>query len=73
MSTIIKLSSYSSEFPSKNCNVKVAVKIEGWETQDAIKTEVYEDAIYEDGFVTIEKQSYLAANFLFHKLKRKNF
>ena len=72
METIIKTSSYSEKLPSNTCNVKVAVKVDGWNYNDAIKTDVYEDAIYESGFVSIDKGEtfYLGFNFLFHKLKR---
>lgn len=37
---------------------------------ESIKTTVFEDAIYDSGFVTIPNGTFLATNFLFHKLKR---
>jgi len=73
MKTIIKTQSYTENFPIDNCRVKVAIKIRNWKNNQSIKTEVYEEAIYEDGFVSIDgKDYYLAGNFLFHKLKRTN-
>lgn len=73
MKTIIKTQSYTENFPIDNCRVKVAIKRKDWKNNQSIKTEVYE-AIYEDGFVSIDggKDYYLAGNFLFHKLKRTN-
>lgn len=72
METIIKCSSYSENLPVDNCTVKVAVKNKDWKSNNSIKTEVYTDAIYDSGFVSIDdgKNFYLGANFLFHKLKR---
>jgi len=72
---IIKLSSYSENFPDESCTVKVAVKPITWEKEkknDSIRTFVYENADYEGGFVSIDggKSYHLAYNFLFHKLKR---
>jgi len=71
---IIKTSSYTETFPESSCKVKVAIRAVGWDKNDCFKTYVYEDAIYDGGFVTIpeKKQSYLAFNFLFHKLKRED-
>ena len=68
---VIKTSSYTDNFPKNNCIVKVAVKPKNWKNNDVIKAEVFEDAIYEDGFVTIDTNSYMAGAFIFHKLKRK--
>lgn len=69
---IIKTSSYTDKLPVDNCNVKVAIKNKNWNNNNAIKTEVYDNAIYDSGFVSIDggKNFYLGANFLFHKLKR---
>jgi hypothetical protein len=71
---IVKISSYSENLPESNCMVKVAVKKSGWFRNDCIKTQVYENAIYEDGFVSLDggNDYYLGFNFLFHKMKRKN-
>ena len=71
---IIKTSSYTESFPEKSCNVKVAIKPGNWEKHEAIKTYVWENATYDGGFVTLPNQeySYLAFNFLYHKLKRTN-
>lgn len=70
--TIIKCSSYSESLPTNNCIVKVAIKKKEWANNNTIKTEVYNDAIYNNGFVSIDdgETFYLASNFLFHKLKR---
>ncbi|MCF7796066.1 hypothetical protein K9M42_03150 [Patescibacteria group bacterium] len=79
MKTIIKMQSYSENFPINNCIIKVAVKKKVWDVNkniknvnQAIKTEVYENAIYENGFVSVDsgKTFLLADNFIFHKLKR---
>lgn len=72
METIIKTQSYTENFPSDNCNIKVAIKKKDWNINQSIKTVVYENSIYEDGFVSIDggKNFYLGGNFLFHKLKR---
>ena len=70
---VIKCSSYTEKLPINNCNIKVAVKNDEWCKNDTIKTEVFPNAIYNSGFVSIDsgKNFYLAGNFLFHKLKRK--
>lgn len=72
MENIIKVSSYTEELPNNNCNIKVAIKKENWDKNNAIKLDVYENAIYEDGFVSIDGgiNYYLGYNFIFHKLKR---
>lgn len=72
METIIKCSSYSENLPVDNCSVKVAVKKKNWKSNNSIKTEVYSDAIYDNGFVSIDngENFYLGVNFIFHKLKR---
>lgn len=68
----IKTSSYTDSFPTKSCNVKVAIKSKDWKHNDCIKSEVYENSIYDSGFVSVDggKNFYLAGNFIFHKLKR---
>lgn len=72
MENIIKVSSYTDKLPNINCTIKVAIKKENWNINDAIKLDVYENAIYEDGFVSIDGgiNYYLGSNFIFHKLKR---
>ncbi|WP_338761795.1 hypothetical protein WAF17_16215 [Bernardetia sp. ABR2-2B] len=69
---IIKLQSYTSKLPKTNCTIKVAVKVTDFHKNDCLKTQVFTDAIYEDGFVSIDggKDFHLAHQFLFHKLKR---
>ena len=75
METIIKCSSYSENLPLNNCKVKVTVKKKDWNKNNSIKTEIFNNAIYDSGFVSIDggKNFYLGGNFLFHKLKRTNF
>lgn len=69
--SIIKTASYTANLPKNSCKVKVAIKQVGWEKQGMVKTEVFENATYESGFVTInDKEYYLASLFIFHKLKR---
>ena len=51
---IIKTQSYTDNFPITNCNVKVAVKVKDWNNNDSVKTDVYSDAIYDSGFVSID-------------------
>lgn len=72
MKTIIKISSYTENFPINNCNVKVVIKEKSWNNNQSIKVKVYENGIYENGFVSVDggKNFYLGGNFLFHKLKR---
>lgn len=74
METIIKCASYTEKIPIDNCNIKVAIKKNDWNKNDVIKTEVYPNAIYQDGFVSIDGGDvfYLGSNFIFHKLKRIN-
>lgn len=77
---MIKFSSYTENFPKENCVVKVAIKPnevfqkynpKWFSDNSGMKMFVCEEAIYEDGFVTLQDgYSYLATNFLFHKLKR---
>ena len=43
---IIKMQSYTSEFPKEKCILKVAVKTQGSYLQDCIKTQIFEEAIY---------------------------
>ena len=71
MKSVIKTSSYTDNFPTHNCNVKVAIKDKDWKNNDCIKTEVY-NGIYDSGFVSIDggNNFYLGGNFIFHKLKR---
>lgn len=73
MEKIIKISSYTERLPKKDCKVKVAVKKNDWNKMNCIKTEIFENALYIGGFVSVDrgKNFYLAGNFLFHKLKRK--
>lgn len=73
---VIKLSSYTESIPNTNCNIKVAIKLDDFEKfkgNSQFATQVIENALYEDGFVSIDggKSYFLASNFLFHKLKRK--
>ena len=70
--TIIKTQSYTNKFPKSNCIVKIALKKQDWNKDSQFKTQVVEEAIYEDGFVSLDggKSYALASNFLFHKLKR---
>ena len=70
---IIHKSSYTDNFPKNKCTIKVAVKQEGYQNNDAFDTEVFDNAIYDSGFVSIDGGDifYLAYNFMFHKLKRK--
>lgn len=72
MEKVIKTSSYTKNLPNHNCNVKVAIKTDDWDKNDTIKTKVYEDAIYDSGFVSIDggDKFYIGGNFIFHKLKR---
>ena len=69
---IIKTSSYTDNLPIHNGNIKVAIKLNNWDKTNAIKTRVFDNAIYCDGFVSIDGGDiyYLGFNFLFHKLKR---
>ena len=70
---IIKTSSYTASFPHNwSETIKVAVKVKNWNKNECIETEVFENAIYDQGFVSVDggKSFYLAGNFLFHKLKR---
>lgn len=69
---IIKLQSYTAELPKENCTIKVAVKVTDYFKNNCLKTQVFTDAIYEDGFISIDggKNFYLPHKFLFHKLKR---
>ena len=71
--SIIKTSSYTANFPEDSCKVKVAVKKHlDWSSRNSFKTQIFENAIYEGGFVSIDGDNnyYLGSNFLFHKLKR---
>lgn len=72
MEEIINLQSYTAKFPTENCKIKVALKVDNFDKNESVKTTVYEDAIYDSGFITIPGGTFLATNFLFHKLKRKN-
>lgn len=68
---LIKTASYTANLPKNTCKVKVAVKQVGWQKQDVIKTEVFENATYDSGMVSIDGEGYyLASIFIFHKLKR---
>lgn len=77
MEGTIKISSYTTAYPKEKCKVKVAVKtkeiLSSTNPKDNFKTDIYEDAIYEPGFVSLDggKSFYLASNFIFHKLKRQ--
>jgi len=69
----VKLSSYTRSAPKRNCRIKVAGVPKKWNGVDqVIKTTVFENAEYKDGFVSVDggKNWYLPHNFFFHKVKR---
>lgn len=79
---IVNLASYTMNMPEGKWKIKVAIQPSNpiwlrnnpnWFTNNvSMKLEVFEDALYEDGFVSLDggKNYFLGTNFLFHKLKR---
>lgn len=66
---IIQETSYSPKAPLKNCRIKVAIKKYDRDKKERLNTEVYENALYQDGFVSLDNGVSFASasSFLFER------